>query len=140
MPTRKAARTATEPQEGTGQSVATPSEVTTQTVLAPRVAAPAVGGEAVQPLKSQENARQTVLSSHTPRDHSQRMQDTIVERVLETLNVEGLSQELTTKLAEQMLSSVRVDALVTTLLEGQTEALTARLTDRLIARLLGLDE
>ena len=65
--------------------------------------------------------------------------DTIVTKVISTLDVGGLSQELTTKLAEQMLSRVRVDALVTTLLEGQADALTARLTERLISRLLGLD-
>jgi len=66
--------------------------------------------------------------------------DAVVTRVISTLDVDGLSQEMTTKLADQMLGRVKVDALVSTVLEGQAEALTSRLTERLIARLLGLEQ
>ena len=129
----------------------TPAAEATQTLLAPRGEAPAVSGaaqqEAVRPLRGtarrpEESARPGGSSSTSGQPEtpgSEALLDAVVARVLSTLDVGGLSQELTTKLADQMLSRVRVDALVSTLLEGQTEALTARLTERLIARLLGLD-
>jgi len=128
----------------------TPAAEATQTLLAPRGEAPAVSGaaqqEAVRPLRGtarqpEEGARPagSSTSGQPEPPGSEALLDAVVARVLSTLDVGGLSQELTTKLADQMLSRVRVDALVSTLLEGQTEALTARLTERLIARLLGLD-
>ena len=137
MPTRKAART-----EPTGTTPAT------QTLLSPRPEAPpATSGAAEQPLPV-ETARQPVESARPAGNStggrpessgSEVLLDAVVASVISTLDVGGVSQELTTKLAEQILSHIRVDALVTTLLEGQSEALTARLTERLIARLLGLE-
>jgi len=134
MPTRKAARTATELTE-------TKPVEATQTLLAPRTEAPASGQQPLQGTAQTESARPAGSSTDGRPETlgSEVLLDAVVARVMSTLDVGGFSQELTTKLAEQMLSRVRVDALVSTLLEGQTEALTARLTERLIARLLGLD-
>ena len=64
------------------------------------------------------------------------MLEAAVERVLGTVNCDGLSQELTTKLAEQLLGRVRVDALVASLLGDHADELTALLTRRLMERLL----
>ena len=124
MPTKKAARTASEP---TGAS---PVVTSTQTLLAPRE-------PQAQP---EETARPAGPSADGPPETSgsERVLDAVVSRVLSTLDVDGLSQEMTCKLADQLLGRVKVDALVTTIMEGQSEALTARLTERLIAQLLGL--
>ena len=124
MPTKKAARTASEP---TGASPAA-----TQTLLAPQE-------PQTQP---EETARPAGPSADGPPETSgpDRVLDAVVTRVISTLDVDGLSQEMTTKLADQMLGRVKVDALVSTVLEGQADALTSRLTERLIARLLGIEQ
>ena len=126
MPTKKAARTASEP---TGAS---PAATSTQTLLAPQE-------PQAQP---EETARPAGPSADGPPETSgpDRVLDAVVTRVISTLDVDGLSQEMTTKLADQMLGRVKVDALVSTVLEGQADALTSRLTERLIARLLGIEQ
>ena len=126
MPTKKAARTASEP---TGAS---PVATSTQTLLAPQE-------PQTQP---EETARPAGPSADGPPETSgpDRVLDAVVTRVISTLDVDGLSQEMTTKLADQMLGRVKVDALVSTVLEGQADALTSRLTERLIARLLGIEQ
>ena len=68
----------------------------------------------------------------------ERVLDAVVTRVISTLDVDGLSKDLTNKLAERLLGSVKVDALVSQILDAHTDALTTRLTDRLTAELLGL--
>ena len=73
-------------------------------------------------------------------DGVERVLDVVVTRVISTLDVDGLSKELTTKLAERLLGSVKVDALVGQILDAHTETLTTRLTDRLTAELLGLGQ
>ena len=128
MPLKKVAQTVldTSPaaSANAGQAVGA-----THTLLAPPSPTPTVGAVAAPaPLTS------------GPPDVRERILDAVVARVLSTLNVDGLARELTTKLAEEMLGQVRVDALVTRILEGQTEALTSRLTERLIAQILGLDQ
>ncbi len=104
----------------------------TQTLLAPRESSPAASSQ-------QEDARPVLLTS-TPPEASERLLDAVVTRVLSKLDVEGLSRDITSKLAEQLLQRVQVENLVTQILEGQMEALTARLTELLIARLLGFDQ
>ena len=64
------------------------------------------------------------------------MLEAAVERVLGTLNCDGLSQELTSKQAEELLSRVRVDSLVESLLNDHADEMTALLTRRLTERLL----
>jgi len=59
-----------------------------------------------------------------------------VERILSTIDCDGLSQELTTKLAEQLLSKVRVDDIVTSLLSEHADELTALMKRRLMEKLL----
>jgi hypothetical protein len=98
-----------------------------QTLPAPRESSPASNQEDAQP----------VFLTGTPH---QRLLDAVVTRVLSKLDVEGLSRDITSKLAEQLLQRVQVEGLVTQILEGQMEALTARLTELLIARLLGFDQ
>ena len=66
------------------------------------------------------------------------MLEAAVQRVLGTVNCDGLSQELTSKLADQLLSKVRVDSLVESLLSDHADEMTALLTKRLTERLLGL--
>ena len=122
MPAKKAARTASEP---TGAS---PVVTSTQTLLAPREPSPTARGAG----PSADGLHET--------PGTERVLDAVVTRVISTLDVEGLSQEMTTKLADQMLGRVKVDALVTSIMEGQAEALTSRLTERLIARMLGLEQ
>ena len=104
-----------------------------QTLLAPRESSPAASSQ------KEEDAR-PVLSTITQPDAPERMLDAVVARVLSKLDVEGLSRDLTSKLAEHLLQCVQVENLVTKHQEGQMEALTARLTELLIARLLGLDQ
>ena len=142
MPTKKAPRTAT---DATGAS---PAVVSTQTLLAPREPSPSTPTAAGEQQllretahQTEETARSTGLSADGPprTPGSDQVLDAVVTRVISTLDVDGLSQEMTTKLADQMLGRVKVDALVSTVLEGQADALTSRLTERLIARLLGLD-
>eukprot|EP00969_Alexandrium_andersonii_P271407 11995693-Alexandrium_andersonii.AAC.1 len=108
MPTKKVAPTASD----------APS---TQTLLSP-------------PSPNAERAAAPLTSG--PPDVREKILDAVVARVLSTLNVDGLAQELTTKLAEEMLGRVRVDSLVASILEGQMETLTQRLTERLIAQIL----
>jgi hypothetical protein len=59
-----------------------------------------------------------------------------VERILSTIDCDGLSQELTTKLAEQLLSKVRVDDIVTSLISEHADELTALMKRRLMEKLL----
>ena len=66
------------------------------------------------------------------------MLEAAVERVLGAVNCDGLSQELTSKLADQLLSRVRVDSLVASLLSDHADEMTALLTKRLMERLLEL--
>ena len=125
MPTKRAARTVSEP------TCASPVATSAQTLLVPRE-------PQAQP---EETARPGPLAGGPPETSGpDRVLDAVVTRVISTLDVDGLSQEMTTKLADQMLGRVKVDALVSTVLEGQADALTARLSQRLIARLLGLEQ
>jgi len=64
------------------------------------------------------------------------MLEAVVERVLGTVNCDGLSQELTSKLADELLGRVRVDSLVASLLSDHADEMTALLTRRLTERLL----
>ena len=73
-------------------------------------------------------------------DGVEQVLDAVVTRVISTLDVDGLSKELTSQLAERLLGSVKVDALVGQILDIHTDALAARLTDRLTAELLGLGQ
>jgi len=140
MPTRKAPRTAADPTD------ASPAVVSTQTLLAPQEPSPSAPSPPQPPRETArrtgEAARPAGLSTDGPPETSgsDRVLDAVVARVISTLDVDGLSQEMTTKLADQMLGRVKVDALVTSIMEGQADALTSRLTERLIARMLGLEQ
>ena len=121
MPAKKAPRTAPDPAAVSGS----------QTLLT----APATDQSAHQP---EETTRPTGLAVRHEAQGVERTLDAVVTRVISTLGVDGLSKELTTKLAERLLGSVKVDVLVSQILDAQAEALTARLTDRLTTELLGL--
>jgi hypothetical protein len=92
-----------------------------------------------------ETAEQTVLAPTTQGEtqvglhgslQSSPVLEGAVERILSTLDCDGLSQELTTKLAEQLLSKVRVDDIVTSLISEHADELTALMKRRLMEKLL----
>ena len=104
-------------------------DVARQVLLAPSPADASSAGKA---------GTVAVGSSPSPAVQSGPMLEAVVERVLSTLNCDGLSKELSAKLAERLLGRVEVDALVDSLLGDHADELTSLLTRRLTERLLQL--
>ena len=92
-----------------------------------------------KPARAEESEERPATQTLLAPPPQEKILDAVVDRVLRTLDVRGLSADLTSKLAEELLAQVRVDALVTSIMEEQREALTARLKERLVANLLGLE-
>lgn len=59
-----------------------------------------------------------------------------VDRILSTLDCDGLAKELTTKLANELLSKVSVTDLVTSFFSENADELTVLMKKRLMERLL----
>jgi hypothetical protein len=89
-------------------------------------------GESVERTEAQGETR---VSLHGSLQSSPALEGA-VERILSTLDCDGLSKDLTTKLAEQLLSKVKVDDLVTSLLSEHADELTALMKRRLMEKLL----
>jgi len=94
-----------------------------------------------------ETAEQTVLAPTTQGETRVSLHDSLqsspvlegaVERILSTIDCEGLSKELAVKLAEQLLSKIRVDDFVTSLLSEHADELTTLMKRRLMEKLLML--
>ena len=129
MPAKKAPRTSSD-----SQGVLQPAPAAANGSQTPLASAEPAARQSDQ----QETTRPTGLAVRHEAQGAERVLDAVVTRVISTLDVDGLSKELTNKLADQLLGRVKVDALVSQILDAQAEALMSRLTDRLTAKLLGL--
>jgi hypothetical protein len=64
-----------------------------------------------------------------------KMDDTIVDKVLETIDAAGLNDALACKIAAQLSENIQLDDLVKQLLKRKQERLTALLAEQLLAKL-----
>ena len=130
MTKRKVQLAATEPS--TEEAVRTLT-TTTQTLLAPKPSGASRANDAPT------EAALSASPQPEPRNCTSPVLEAAVERVLSTVDHDGLSEELTSKLADQLLGRVRVDTLVTTILGNHEDEVAGLLSKRLLERILGVD-
>ena len=82
-------------------------------------------------LASQEAASEVAHVSDT----RERLQEAILERVLELINLEGLTRQILDEVAKKYAAQVRVDQLIEMLLHEEEQVLSEKLAAKVLARL-----
>jgi len=78
--------------------------------------------------------KQTLLGE--PAGTQRSFDDAVLEQVLRKVNTDGLREAVLERVAEELLGSIRTDALVETVLGDRTKALSAKLSEKVIEKLL----
>ena len=107
-----------------------PSMPTKRTYSAASEAAstPAIAGEAEA---SQEAASNVACDSDT----RERLQEAIIERVLQLINLEGLTNQILDEVAKKYAAQVRVDQLIEMMLHEEEQVLSEKLAAKVLERL-----
>ena len=107
---------------------------------------PTGGGETASPIAADEAAAaeapseapsEAALARQDAREGGGGLLDTVLDKVINGLDLEGLASALATRVANKVLASVREEDVVEALAARVETALGNRLCDRIAARLLG---
>ena len=79
-------------------------------------------------------AKQSVLGD--PAETQRSFDDAVLEQVLRKLNTNGLREAVLEKVSEELLGSIRTDVLVEAVLGDRTKELSAKLSEKVIEKLL----
>jgi len=79
-------------------------------------------------------AKQAVLAE--PTDAQRSFDDVLLEHVLRKLNTKGLREAVLEKVSDELLGSIRTDVLVETVLGDREQERSAKLSGKVIEKLL----